>query len=68
MIIKAYDNGFGINLGDEFIHDNRKWVVTGFDLDNEFLDDIHDGMEIEIDSLGDETFKHECPECGFKFN
>ncbi len=33
MIIKAYDNGFGINLGDEFIHDNRKWVVTGFDLD-----------------------------------
>lgn len=43
-------------------------TLTGFDLDNEFLDDIHDGMEIEIDSLSDETFKHECPECGFKFN
>jgi len=36
MIIKAYDfNGNGINLGDEFIHDNRKWVVTGFDLDDD---------------------------------
>ena len=36
MIIKAYDfNSNGINLGDEFIHDNRKWVVTGFDLDED---------------------------------
>ena len=24
MILKAYDNGFGISLGDEFIHDGRK--------------------------------------------
>lgn len=36
MTIKAYDfNKNGVSLGDEFIHDNRKWVVTGFDLDED---------------------------------
>lgn len=33
MIIKAYSNKQGLNIGDEFIHDNRKWVITHFDLD-----------------------------------
>lgn len=33
MIIIAYDNGQKLEIGDEFIHDNRKWVITHFDLD-----------------------------------
>ena len=33
MIIEAYSNGQRLRLGDEFIHDNRKWVITHFDLD-----------------------------------
>ena len=33
MIIIAYDNEQKLELGDEFVHDNRKWVITHFDLD-----------------------------------
>lgn len=43
-------------------------TLTGFDFDNQLSEEIKEGVEIELDSLGDETFKHECPECGFKFN
>lgn len=43
-------------------------TLTGFEFDNELSEEIKEGVEIEIDSLGDETFKHECPECGFRFN
>lgn len=32
MIIKAYSNKQGLSIGDEFIHDNRKWIITHFDL------------------------------------
>lgn len=27
-----------------------------------------DGFEYDVEEFSDETFKHECPECGFKFN
>lgn len=43
-------------------------TLTGFDFDNKLSEEIHEGVEIEMESLGDETFKHECPECGFRFN
>ena len=33
MIIKFTSNGYELNIGDEFLHDNRKWVITHFDLD-----------------------------------
>lgn len=33
MIIEAYSNGQKLDIGDEFEHDNRKWVITHFDLD-----------------------------------
>ena len=33
MIIQVTSNGYDLNIGDEFIHDNRKWVITHFDLD-----------------------------------
>lgn len=33
MIIQVTSNGYELNIGDEFIHDNRKWVITHFDLD-----------------------------------
>ena len=32
MITKAYSKGQALNIGDEFIHDKRKWVITHFDL------------------------------------
>ena len=43
-------------------------TLTGFDFDNTLSEEIHEGVEIEMESLGDESFKHECPECGFKFD
>ena len=33
MIIQVTSNGYELNIGDEFLHDNRKWVMTHFDLD-----------------------------------
>ena len=42
--------------------------LTGFDLDNEIQQELNEGVEISIDSLNDEHFRHECPECGFRFN
>ena len=42
--------------------------LTGFDLDNEIQQELNEGVEISIDSLNDERFRHECPECGFRFN
>lgn len=33
MIIQVTSNGYELNIGDEFIHDSRKWVITHFDLD-----------------------------------
>lgn len=33
MIIIAYSNGQKLTIGDEFIHDGRKWIITHFDLD-----------------------------------
>lgn len=33
MIIQVISNKVKLNLGDEFMHDNRKWVITHFDLD-----------------------------------
>lgn len=33
MIIQVTSNGYELNIGDEFLHDNRKWVITHFDLD-----------------------------------
>ena len=35
MIIIAYSNGQKLNIGDEFVHDNRKWIITHFDLDKQ---------------------------------
>lgn len=32
IVIQATSNGQELNLGDEFIHDGRKWVITHFDL------------------------------------
>lgn len=49
------DDGFDISL-------------AGFELDNQIEENISEGIEISLDSLGDETFKNECPECGFRFN
>ena len=43
-------------------------LLTGFDLDNEIQQELNEGVEISIDSLNDEHFRHECPECGFRFN
>ena len=42
--------------------------LTGFDLDNEIQQELNGGVEISIDSLNDERFRYECPECGFRFN
>lgn len=42
--------------------------IVGFELENEITQELNDGIEIELDSFGDEKFKYECPECGFKFN
>ena len=33
MIIQVTSNGYELNIGDEFLHDNRKWVITHFDID-----------------------------------
>ena len=33
MIIQVTSNGYELNVGDEFLHDNRKWVITHFDID-----------------------------------
>lgn len=30
--------------------------------------DIDSGFEYDVEDFGDEQFKHECPECGFRFN
>ena len=32
MIIEVFSNGQKLNIGDVFKHDNRKWVITHFDL------------------------------------
>ena len=42
--------------------------VTGFSIDNEIERELNECVEISIDSLKDESFKHKCPECGFMFN
>ena len=42
--------------------------ITGFDLNNEVQQELNEGVEISIDSLNDDNFRHECPECGFRFN
>lgn len=42
--------------------------LTGFNLNNEIQQELNEGVEISIDSLNDEHFRHECPECGFRFN
>ena len=42
--------------------------IVGFELENEITQELNEGVEIELDSFGDEKFKYECPECGFKFN
>lgn len=43
-------------------------TITGFDLNNEVQQELNEGVEISIDSLNDDNFRHECPECGFRFN
>ena len=42
--------------------------LVGFELNNEITQELNDGVEITIESLGDENFKYECPECGFRFD
>lgn len=43
-------------------------TLVGFELNNEITQELNDGVEISIESLGDENFKYECPECGFRFD
>lgn len=43
-------------------------TLVGFELKNEITQELNDGVEISIESLGDENFKYECPECGFRFD
>lgn len=43
-------------------------TLVGFELNNEITQELNDGVEISIESLGDEIFKYECPECGFRFD
>ena len=42
--------------------------LVGFELNNEITQELNEGVEITIESLGDENFKYECPECGFRFD
>lgn len=42
--------------------------LVGFELNNEITRELNEGVEITIESLGDENFKYECPECGFRFD
>lgn len=42
--------------------------ILGFDLNESISQEINSGIEIDIDDLNDESFKHLCPECGFRFN
>lgn len=42
--------------------------LTGFGFSNQIKQEINEGIEIDLDFFGDEKFKYECPECGFKFN
>lgn len=43
-------------------------TLVGFELNNEITQELNNGVEISIESLGDENFKYECPECGFRFD
>lgn len=43
-------------------------TLVGFELNNEITQELNDGIEISIESLGDKNFKYECPECGFRFD
>lgn len=42
--------------------------IIGFELDESIEQELSQGEEIDLNSMGDEQFKFECPECGFKFN
>jgi len=33
-----------------------------------YSQNINPGAEIDIDDYSDDSFKHECPKCGFRFN
>lgn len=59
-------------------HEKLYQELDGLDFDNfkfgfekllNALDqDIDSGFEYDVEDFGDEQFKHECPECGFRFN
>lgn len=53
---------------DELSKAGMNISLVGFQLNNEITQELKDGVEISIESLGDENFKYECPECGFRFD
>ena len=53
---------------NEIMDDGFDISIIGFDMDETIQQEINQGVEIDLDSLGDEYFKYTCPECGFKFN
>lgn len=42
--------------------------IIGFEMNEEIEQQISKGVELDLDDMGDESFKYTCPECGFKFN
>ena len=44
------------------------WSLFGFDAEQTEDADRFSSRELDLDEFSDEEFKHECPECGFRFN
>lgn len=55
-------------LLDELVGLDFDGYAFGFEKLTEKIEQTFDSFEFDEEDFGDEKFKHECPECGFKFN
>lgn len=55
-------------LLDELVGLDFNGYQFGFEKLTEKIEQAFDSFELSEEDFADETFKHECPDCGFRFN